>query len=88
MSETRIEGRNALVTGANRGIGRAITEALLERGAAKVYATARDTAQLSDLVERYGERIEAVELDVTDGERVAEVASRAGDVGILVNNAG
>ena len=88
MSQTRIEGTNALVTGANRGIGRAIAEALLERGAAKVYATARDTAQLNELVERYGERVEAVELDVTDAERVAEVAAQAGDVRILVNNAG
>ena len=88
MSATHIEGTTALVTGANRGIGRAITEALLERGAAKVYATARDPRQLNDLVERYGDRVEAVELDVTDADRVAKVVARATDVRIVINNAG
>src|ERR1700733_1289044 len=43
-----IEGTTALVTGANRGIGKAFTEALLERGAAKVYAAARDVATITD----------------------------------------
>lgn len=87
MAGIEIEGATALVTGANRGIGRAITEALLERGAAKVYAGAPDTGQLSDLVERYGDRIEAVQLDVTDAERVAAVAAEADNVQIVVNNA-
>jgi NAD(P)-dependent dehydrogenase (short-subunit alcohol dehydrogenase family) len=41
MKAQRIDGRVALVTGANRGIGRALTEALLARGARKVYATSR-----------------------------------------------
>ncbi len=42
MNAQRIEGAVALVTGANRGIGRALTEALLARGVKKVYATARN----------------------------------------------
>ena len=57
QGSTRIEGSVALVTGANRGIGLAITEALLERGAAKVYATARDPKTLEALHERYGSRL-------------------------------
>ena len=85
---TSIEGSIALVTGANRGIGRAITEALLERGASKVYAAARRPAEVADLVESYGERVVPIELDVTDSEQVGASASLANDVQILVNNAG
>ena len=88
MSQTRISGNTAFVTGANRGIGRAITEALLERGAVKVYAAARRPGELSDLADRYGSRVEPLALDVTDEERVAAVAEQASDVGILINNAG
>jgi NAD(P)-dependent dehydrogenase (short-subunit alcohol dehydrogenase family) len=85
---TRIEGSVALVTGANRGIGRALTEALLERGAEKVYATARDPRTLAALRERYGSRVVALRLDVTDADQVAEVAREATDVDVLINNAG
>jgi NAD(P)-dependent dehydrogenase (short-subunit alcohol dehydrogenase family) len=85
---TRIDGSVALVTGANRGIGRAITEALLRRGAAKVYATARDPRTLEELRERYGPRVVALRLDVTNAEQVAEAAREATDVDVLVNNAG
>ena len=49
MNAQRIEGTVALVTGANRGIGRALTEALLTRGVRKVYATARNPEALRDL---------------------------------------
>jgi NAD(P)-dependent dehydrogenase (short-subunit alcohol dehydrogenase family) len=85
---TRIEGSVALVTGANRGIGRALTEALLERGAEKVYATARDPRTLDELQRRHGSRLVPLRLDVTDADQVAEVARRATDVDLLFNNAG
>lgn len=78
----QIEGTTALVTGANRGIGKAFADALLDRGAAKVYAGVRDIATVTD------PRVVPVALDVTDPERVAAVARELGDVEVLVNNAG
>jgi len=83
-----ISGSVAFVTGANRGIGRAITEALLERGAKKVYAAARNTAQLKDLIKSSGGRVEAVELDVTNPSHIEAAAAKAGNVNLVINNAG
>jgi NAD(P)-dependent dehydrogenase (short-subunit alcohol dehydrogenase family) len=79
----RIYTSVALVTGANRGIGRALTQALLERGAAKVYAAARDPETLAEL----GDRVVPLRLDVTDARQVA-AAVRHTDVELLINNAG
>jgi NAD(P)-dependent dehydrogenase (short-subunit alcohol dehydrogenase family) len=62
MNARRIEGAVALVTGANRGIGRALTEALLTRGVRKVYATARNPEALRDLRD---ERLVSLRLGVT-----------------------
>ena len=84
----QIAGTTALVTGANRGIGRALVEALIERGAAKVYAAARRTDALDDLVARFGDRVVPLRLDVTRPSEVRAVAARATDVRILINNAG
>jgi NAD(P)-dependent dehydrogenase (short-subunit alcohol dehydrogenase family) len=85
MNARRIEGAVALVTGANRGIGRALTEALLIRGARKVYATARNPEALRDL---HGERLVALRLDVTDGDQIRAAAEAASDVELVFNNAG
>ena len=84
----KIDGRVVLVTGSNRGIGRALVEAALERGAKKVYATARKTGPLEELTAKYGDRVELVALDVTDAAQLADVAARANDVEVLINNAG
>ena len=78
----KIEGSIALVTGANRGIGKAFTEELLERGAAKVYAGVRDIASVTD------SRLVPVALDVTDEARVQAVANELTDVELVINNAG
>ncbi|ORJ60157.1 SDR family oxidoreductase [Mycobacterium simiae] len=77
-----IEGSTVVVTGGQRGLGKAIVEEFLRRGAAKVYATAR-TPQPSD-----DPRIVSVPLDVTQTESVAALAARASDATIVVNNAG
>ncbi|MFE4992994.1 SDR family oxidoreductase [Streptomyces mirabilis] len=79
---TSIEGSVVLVTGGSRGIGRALVQALYERGASKVYATARDprTVTHPDAV--------PLALEVSDPASVAAAAERAQDVTILINNAG
>jgi NAD(P)-dependent dehydrogenase (short-subunit alcohol dehydrogenase family) len=79
------------ITGASRGFGREWAVAALERGDS-VAATARDTATLQDLAERYGDRVLPIRLDVDD--RAADVAAvqqaheRFGRLDVVVNNAG
>jgi NAD(P)-dependent dehydrogenase (short-subunit alcohol dehydrogenase family) len=82
MTQLTVEGSVALVTGANRGLGKAFARALLDAGAAKVYAAARDVSTIED------PDVVPVELDVTDHEQVAKVATELGDVDIVINNAG
>lgn len=88
MNGNSIAGCVALVTGANRGIGRAITRALIERGARRVYAGARDTRQLDTLLNQLGGRVVPLRLDVTDPDQVTAAATGAPDVNLLFNNAG
>lgn len=88
MSHLQINDNTAFVTGANRGIGRAIVDALLTRGIAKVYAGARKVESLDDLVAQHPGRVVPVALDVTVAEQVQAAAALAGDVRILFNNAG
>ena len=78
----------ALVSGANRGIGKAITEELLSKGIKKVYAGARKLESLTTLKEKYGNRLEPLQLDVTNQESVDSAAKVASDATMLINNAG
>jgi NAD(P)-dependent dehydrogenase (short-subunit alcohol dehydrogenase family) len=78
----RIDGSVGLVTGANRGLGQVFARELVRRGAAKVYGAAHHL----DAVTEPG--VTPVALDITDAERVAQVARQCADVSLLVNNAG
>lgn len=90
MTAFYIKNSVAFVTGTNRqrGIGRAVVRALLQRGAGKVYATARDTTQLADLGRESEGRVVPVALDVTDEHTIAGLGERFSDVNLVVNNAG
>lgn len=78
----QIEGSIALVTGGNRGLGKAFVQALLDAGARKVYVGARK------LIETDDPRIQPIKLDVTSQEDIQAAAQAYQDVNILINNAG
>lgn len=79
----KIEDSIAVVTGANRGLGKALVNSLLEAGAAKVYACARDPLQIAE-----GDRIVPIRLDITSAEQVNAAACGCSDADLLFNNAG
>jgi NAD(P)-dependent dehydrogenase (short-subunit alcohol dehydrogenase family) len=84
---TRINGRVALVTGANRGIGLALVEALLERGARKIYGGTRKPEALADLAGRSHGVVVPLRLDITNETDVQQATQQANDVDLLINNA-
>ncbi|OBI10342.1 SDR family oxidoreductase [Mycobacterium scrofulaceum] len=77
-----IKGSTVVVTGGQRGLGKAIVDEFLQRGAAKVYATARAPKPSED------PRVVSAELDVTNADSVAALAASASDAEIVINNAG
>ncbi len=82
----QIQNTVALVTGANRGVGRALVAALLDAGATKIYATARTDDGLSALG-AISPKVTPLRLEVTDTEQVTTLAERASDTNLLINNA-
>jgi NAD(P)-dependent dehydrogenase (short-subunit alcohol dehydrogenase family) len=84
----KIQNAIALVTGANRGLGRELVQQLLAAGAAKVYATARDANALADLARAHPGRVETLALDITRADQIEAARARCTDVDLLVNNAG
>jgi NAD(P)-dependent dehydrogenase (short-subunit alcohol dehydrogenase family) len=83
-----VKDRVVLVTGANRGIGKSIVEVFFRAGAKKIYAAARKTESLGPLLESYGDRLVPLQVDLHQPETIIDAAKAAGDVEIVINNAG
>ena len=77
-----------LITGANRGIGKALVDSFMEYGATKVYAAVRSLDNASPLVEKYGDKIVPIHIDLTKPQSISVAAETAKDVQVVVNNAG
>ena len=77
-----IENKTILITGANRGIGRALVAEALRRGAKRIYAGTRSPLQVTD------ERVTPVTLDVTNTSQIQQAVDKIGTLDVLINNAG
>lgn len=83
-----VKNKVALVTGANRGIGKAIVESFLNHGAKKVYLAVRNPESTIDLHAQFGDKVVTLQADVSDKTSIRTLAQQAKDVDIVVNNAG
>ncbi len=83
-----ISNKTAVITGANRGIGLAITKSFLKHGAKKVYLAVRNTETVQDLVAEFGDRVSAIQVDIADPESIKSLAAQTQDAEVVVNNAG
>ena len=83
-----VKNKVALVTGANRGIGKAIVKSFIKHGAKKVYLAVRNTKSTKELEEEYGDKVATLKADLSDKKSLQELADKTKDVEILVNNAG
>src|SRR6202040_1371044 len=77
-----ITNKTVLITGANRGIGRALVHEALRRGAKRVYAGTRGSLAIADA------RVTSLQLDVTNAEQIRRAIDEVGALDVLINNAG
>ena len=88
----KIKDSVAFVTGSNRGIGKSYIAALLKGGAKKVYAGMRDVGEFSAIAAEWPEehrgKVEPINLDITNEGHIRSALTKAGDVTLLINNAG
>lgn len=88
----KTKGSIVLVTGSNRGIGKSYVKTLLNHGAKKVYAGMRDIGVFSQIAsewpEEHREKVEPVVIDITREDQIQSVVAKAGNVNLLINNAG
>jgi short-subunit dehydrogenase len=84
----KIENKTAFVSGANRGIGKAITEELIAKGVKKVFLGVRNPSSTKELEDKYGDKVETVSLDVSNQTTVDNLPDNISEVDILINNAG
>lgn len=83
-----VKDKIALVTGANRGIGKVIVDALIEHGAKKVYLAVRNTDSVKSIINDYGDKVVPVRVDLSDPATIKAAAKTASDVELVINNAG
>src|SRR6516162_669097 len=81
-NDMNMENKTILITGANRGIGRALVDEALRRGAKKVYAGTRSELRIAD------QRVTPLSLDVTDAAQIQQAVEQVGSLDVLINNAG
>lgn len=83
-----IRNKTILITGANRGIGKVLVESFIDHGAAKVYAAVRKLESVAPLVQKYGNKVVPLQIDLADAQSITAAAQAAKDAEVVINNGG